>query len=83
MIFVMFCSDPRIKSRAERKRLEKLERQRQIEEQRLREEYVHGASTELLCSFRQERKEEEERQHFELERSQSRERFEKQIVKKL
>ncbi|KAK1938656.1 myb-like DNA-binding/DnaJ domain containing protein [Babesia divergens] len=75
--------DPRIKSRAERKRLEKLERQRQIEEQRLREEYVHGGSTGLLCSFRQERKEEEERQRFELERSQSRERFEKQIVKKL
>lgn len=61
--------DPRIKARAERKKQDKLERQRLMEEQRLREI--------------REKQEQEERQRDELLRSQSRERFEKQIVKKL
>ncbi|KAK1442604.1 DnaJ subfamily C member protein 2 [Babesia gibsoni] len=61
--------DPRIKARAERKRLEKEERQRLMEEQRLRE--------------LRNKQEEEERRRNEVEQSQMRERFEKQIVKKL
>ncbi|CDR95017.1 myb-like DNA-binding/DnaJ domain containing protein, putative [Babesia bigemina] len=61
--------DPRLKARAERRRLEKIERQKQIEQETLRDQ--------------REREEAEARRRDELERSLNREKFEKQIVKKL
>ncbi|GBE61769.1 domain-containing protein [Babesia ovata] len=61
--------DPRLKARAERRRLEKIERQKQMEQESLRD--------------RREREEAEARRRDELERSINREKFEKQIVKKL